>query len=92
MTYDFIEFKDIFIKQYESLRLVATNKQVAQHQQSYIFFVSKGMVSWLIEESDDKKITKQSLQMEKNDFQLSHQPQLMGTIIGILLKKHKGQK
>lgn len=88
MIKDSIELNDELIKQYEGLRLFAVSKQPTQCQQGYMWFVCKGMMSWLVEKSATEKADA-PLQVEKNDLQPLLYPQIMQTIADILLKKIK---
>lgn len=88
MINDSIEFNTELSEQYEDLRLFAIDKQTIQAQQGYMWFVCKGMLSWLVEKSTNK-VDVQPIQMKGKDLQLLHQPQIMQTIADILLKKIK---
>ncbi len=83
-----IKFSDEIIKQYENLRLFAIDKQPIQYHWDYMYIVHKGMMSWLIEKTVNKKENNHSIQMnQRNDLHFQYSSQIMGTIVDILIKK-----
>ena len=91
MINDSVELNAELIKQYEGLRLFAVDKQTTRRQQGYMWFVCKGMTSWLIEKFANEKAYAHPVRMEKNDLLPPHQPLIMQTITDILLKKINGR-